>query len=631
MLTENQLFANRYRLVKRLGQGAFSEVWKAEDTKVGNLTVALKVYAPDKGLDEDGSKVFGDEFAIVFNLHHQNLLTPSTFDEENGSPYLVLPFCERGSSLKLVGRMDERQVAKFLCDVSSALAYLHAKDIIHQDIKPDNVLIDGDNNFMVTDFGISTRIRSTLRRSVGDKKSAGTTAYMGPERFSKNPDPIKASDMWSLGATVFELMKGDVPFGEGGGLVQKMGAEIPNIHGQYSPELKGLVAKCLSAETWDRPTAAQLRDICDHYLRTGAWDLSVLGKSAASEPDRLEKTQEPVGRPTVRKLNAVKEPEPPRVETPTRQDPEKPKAGEEENSGRRKWIPWVIGGTVVIVVTLAILLIVFLTQGPKVVTEKWVGETVDEEPTALISDPETEALAKTYTVNDVSFTMIYVEGGTFTMGCTSEQGSDCYSHEKPSHQVTLSDFCIGETEVTQALWKAVMGSEPSYNGWWTNEYGRGDSYPAYRVSWDDCQEFILKLNALTGKTFRLPTEAEWEYAARGGNKSKGYKYAGGNVIGDVAWYDDNGSSTTHPVKGKQPNELGLYDMSGNVWEWCQDWKGDYSSSSQTNPTGPSSGSYRVRRGGSWNYDAGYCRVFYRGYEYPVNHLEYLGFRLSLVR
>ena len=244
-----------------------------------------------------------------------------------------------------------------------------------------------------------------------------------------------------------------------------------------------------------------------------------------------------------------------------------------------------------------------------------------------------------FTVNGVTFRMIPVQGGTFTMGCTSEQGSDCDSDKKPSHQVTLSDFWMGETEVTQALWRAVMGAEPSYNGGWTNEYGRGDTYPAYRVSWDDCQEFIRKLNQLTGKTFRLPTEAEWEYAARGGNKSKGYKYSGSNTIGDVAWYTvncyDKGSSSpdygTHPVKGKQANELGLYDMSGNVYEWCSDWYVSYSSSAQTNPTGPSSGSFRVLRGGSWIYYSWRCRVAYRYGSSPDDRNYNNGFRLSLVQ
>ena len=241
--------------------------------------------------------------------------------------------------------------------------------------------------------------------------------------------------------------------------------------------------------------------------------------------------------------------------------------------------------------------------------------------------PQTE----TITVNGVSFKMVAVQGGTFTMGCTSEQGSDCYSNEKPAHRVTVSDFSIGETEVTQALWKAVMGSEPTAYGGWTSEYGRGDNYPAHMVSYDDIvNEFIPKLNRLTGKTFRLPTEAEWEYAARGGNKSKGYKYSGSNTPGSVAWYKDNSGSKTHPVKTKAANELGLYDMSGNMWEWCSDWYGDYSSGSQTNPVGASSGSYRVLRGGGWRSSARYCRVSDRYYNNPDSRTYNYGFRLVIV-
>ena len=223
------------------------------------------------------------------------------------------------------------------------------------------------------------------------------------------------------------------------------------------------------------------------------------------------------------------------------------------------------------------------------------------------------------TVGSVSFVMKPVAGGTFSMGCTSEQGGDCYGAEKPAHSVTLSDYYIGETEVTQALWRAVMGSNPSYN--------KGDNLPVENVSWDDCQTFISKLNQLTGRNFRLPTEAEWEYAARGGSKSRGYKYAGSNNISDVAWYDGNSGSKTHPVKGKRPNELGLYDMSGNVWEWCSDWYGDYSGYSQTNPQGPSTGSHRLLRGGSWYYGARFCRVANRNYYAPDYRYFNIGFRL----
>lgn len=224
-------------------------------------------------------------------------------------------------------------------------------------------------------------------------------------------------------------------------------------------------------------------------------------------------------------------------------------------------------------------------------------------------------------LKNLTSNMVYVPGGTFTMGATSEQGSDADSDEKPTHSVTVSSFYICKYEVTQALWKAVMGSNPSSF--------KGDNLPVETVSWDDCQTFIRKLNALTGKNFRLPTEAEWEFAARGGNNSRGYKYAGSNNIGDVAWYDDNSGDKTHVVGTKSPNELGLYDMSGNVWEWCQDWKGSYSSASQTNPTGASSGSDRVLRGGGWHGDGEYCRSSCRVKMRPDSHNNGRGLRLVL--
>lgn len=228
----------------------------------------------------------------------------------------------------------------------------------------------------------------------------------------------------------------------------------------------------------------------------------------------------------------------------------------------------------------------------------------------------------TFTVGGVSFKMIRVEGGSFIMGSLDDD-KDVWDDEKPRHRVTLSDYYIGESQVTQALWKAVMGNNPS--NW------KGDSLPVESVSWEDCQKFIDLLKKKTGKLFRLPTEAEWEYAACGGRKSQGFKYAGGNNINKVAWYNDNSGGMTHPVKQKNANELGLYDMSGNVWEWCWDWYGDYSSSSQTNPMGSSSGSNRVIRGGSW-YDIDvFCRMASRGSISPGILDISCGFRLALVQ
>ena len=225
----------------------------------------------------------------------------------------------------------------------------------------------------------------------------------------------------------------------------------------------------------------------------------------------------------------------------------------------------------------------------------------------------------------ISIEMVKVEAGTFMMGATSEMKDsydDPYSDEKPVHQVTLTnDYYMSKYEVTQALWEAVMGSNPS-------RY-KGDNLPVEMVSWDDCQEFISKLNSLTGRKFRLPTEAEWEFAARGGNKSRGYQYSGSYNIDDVAWYHNNSDSKTHAVGTKQSNELGLYDMTGNVWEWCQDRSGSYSSSPQTNPIGAVSGAGRVYRGGSWGSSAGFCRTSYRGFCIPDNRGYSMGLRLVL--
>lgn len=224
-------------------------------------------------------------------------------------------------------------------------------------------------------------------------------------------------------------------------------------------------------------------------------------------------------------------------------------------------------------------------------------------------------------VGKETFRMVKVKGGVFTMGATSEQGDKAYIREFPVHSVLLDDFCIGETVVTQGLWKAVMGDNPSRF--------KGDDLPVEQVSWEDAQEFVKRLNHKTGRTFRLPTEAEWEYAARGGKKSRGYKYSGSDNIDEVAWYKDNSGQRTHPVKEKKANELGLYDMSGNVWEWCQDWFGEYSGDAQFNPQGPSSGADRVRRGGGWRSLARSCRVSSRSNYALAHHYSGLGFRLVM--
>lgn len=254
---------------------------------------------------------------------------------------------------------------------------------------------------------------------------------------------------------------------------------------------------------------------------------------------------------------------------------------------------------------------------------------VPDVPNDSIESPSGDTLLSevTYVINDVSFKMVFVEGGTFMMGAM-DKDEEAKENEKPTHSVSLNNFYIGETEVTQSLWMSVMGENPSNFP--------GTNKPVESISWEECKDFINTLNNLlskdlNGMLFRLPTEAEWEFAARGGNKSKGYFYSGSNIVGEVAWYVDNSDQQTHIVKQKAPNELGLYDMSGNVWEWCSDWYDAeyYSSSPSNNPKGPSSGTYRVIRGGSWGHYDRFCRFSYRGRESAENKGIRLGFRLIL--
>lgn len=216
--------------------------------------------------------------------------------------------------------------------------------------------------------------------------------------------------------------------------------------------------------------------------------------------------------------------------------------------------------------------------------------------------------------------MIYVEGGTFKMGADYDD-SEVRTEETPSHPVALSSFSICKYEVTQELWVAVMGSNPSHF--------KGKNLPVESMKWEECQEFINRLNSISGQNYRLPTEAEWEYAARGGKMSKGYKYSGSNALNDVAWYDDNSGNKTHVVGSKRPNELGIYDMSGNVGEWCQDWYGSYDNSTATkrDPQGPSWGRIHVYRGGDYFFPSRFGRVSSRHCP-EVTDSYGIGFRLA---
>lgn len=259
----HELFDHRYELRARLGGGGFSEVWLAFDTK-SRTEVALKVYVQAGNLDDNGLEMFRNEFSLVCNFNHSNILRPFSYDIANEHPYLVLPYCVNGSCSQCIGRMSEDEMWHFIEDVSSGLEYLHTypeKPVIHQDIKPANILIDATGQYLITDFGISIGLRNTLsRNSTHENTGSGTIAYMAPERFDKAQSiPVMSNDIWSLGATLYELATGDVPFGDFGGMTQCKSHRPAKIDNGYSEQLKQLIYSCLSENPWERPTAQDLK------------------------------------------------------------------------------------------------------------------------------------------------------------------------------------------------------------------------------------------------------------------------------------------------------------------------------------------------------------------------------------
>lgn len=580
-----------YRVEAVLGKGGFGITYKVSAMEqVGRIPVrvefAMKEFFMDrclrdasgkvstaatKGEAADGLKDFISEARRLNSLCGQcrNIVPVDEVFEANGTACYVMEFLDGGSLADYVkkhGALSVGAAKKILKPVADAVAFLHSNRITHLDIKPGNIMFRSNGEPVLIDFGLAKHYdrrgnaTTTVRTLAYSAGFSPAEQYVGLKQFSPQ------SDVYALAATFANMLTGKTP-----------------------PEAIDLE---FSLNDWSVCLPEEVRPAVVHAMAYSRKDrtLSVrdfVKELYGNEPSVVEKpVSQPAAEPTVESKTEV--------------------IGEGKKS-TKKW--WIIAACVAVAAVVGIVCAKFLS----------VGEDM-EQKTEQKTESAPQLGSQTFTVNGVKFTMVPVEGGTFTMGATSEQGSDAWDDEKPAHKVTLSDYYIGQTEVTQALWKAVMGSNPSDS--------KGDNLPVEQVSWDDCQVFIQNLNQLTGKQFRLPTEAEWEYAARGGRKSRGYKYAGGNDIGLVAWYTGNSGDETHTVATKQANELGVYDMSGNVWEWCSDRYGDYQSSSQSDPQGPSSGSDRVYRGGGYYRDAVYCRVSYRIGFTPDYRSFYLGLRLS---
>ena len=614
------LFHGTYRVVRHLASGGFGNTYEAVDTQLGD-SVAIKEFFPKQlcGRSSEGGTVtllstdcgelftqlrtkFKKEATRIRRLNHPHIVRVLAYFEEQGTAFYAMDFL-RGESLsarmKRTGRLlTETEVRHYLPQVLSALKEMHAKELWHLDLKPGNIMINERDEAVLIDFGASKQLRTEEGVSVSTSLScAYTPGYAPMELVDQSLEDFGPwTDLYSLGATLYTLFTLQSPptylrilKGEPLHLPDHVSAPMQQlITWLMQPVMTKRPQSVGEVEAWLTKTNGAVADTPQDNAARIPQSETMRPESVSTEcvdmPDQVTIPKDcgttlPGGTPVVEKEEA----------NAGKSVPAAPK----KSSNTWKWL-----------LTIAVAIAVI------------TGVAVNK-----CSDASKQSANKEAILNRLVENMVRVEGGTFTMGATSEQGSDFFSDEKPTHQVTLSTYYIGKYEVTQAEWKAVMGTNPS-------EF-KGDSLPVENVSWDNCQEFIRKLNELTGKQFRLPTEAEWEYAARGGNLTQGYKYAGGDEVDTVAWYEGNSNNTTHPVGLKRPNELGLYDMSGNVIEWCQDWFGHYSSASQTNPQGPVTGDSRVFRGGGWRHGARCCHLSYRNGFYPIGGSDFYGLRLAL--
>lgn len=544
------IFDDRYTLEKLIGVGGFADVWKAVDNTT-HSTVALKIYT---NLDDDGINDLSEEYTRMQNLNHTNILKADHFDRDGNIPYLVMKFCGGGSLDKKIGRMENEEVLKVIKDMASGLSYLHQCNIVHQDIKPANILIDDSSGtpvYVLSDFGISSKTKTRLSHSVNQKNqgTSMTEAYAPPEKFSSKKEdrrPDRKGDIFSFGISIYELVTGGLPFDElsTGRQLQYDDAEV-DFDDIEDETIRDIVERCMEPNKEDRPSAEDILDLLD-------------GKGSR-KPRRGSGHN---SRKTVRV----------------------PNAGDSDNASNANF-KWIILSVIIIVAALAFYMVMPESQTEEASTE--YKQEVD-----------------TFSINGVIMEMVKIPGGSFNMGCTDPNDTDADANEKPAQKRTVSDFYMGKYEVTQKLWFAVMNSNPSTT--------INDNYPVNNVSWDDCQLFIQRLNAITGRNFRLPTETEWEYAAKvipnpdGTPSTKYSKYAGGNDPDACAWYASgdtasNGSALLHAVGKKKANAFGLYDMSGNVIEWCQDLYTNYGTG-----TPEIDQKQRVLRGGY--YDSSYSSI-----------------------
>lgn len=679
---------NDYVIEKVLGKGGFGVTYKVKTrVQYKNIRIdaffAVKEYFPDicsRQSDNatikipetkqkeivDGKKDFineGLKLQQVCKLN-PNIVNVNEVFEANDTAYYVLEYLDGGDLRKLVQDngtpLTEKQMLDVMLPVGYALQCLHDNRMLHLDVKPDNIVmrVDNSDNSMepaLIDFGIAIHFNNDGTPTSKTPSQGISPGYSPIEQYAQINSFDPRIDVYAYCATCYYLLTGKDPIVSmemtpdfvRSGLPQGISSHVvdaiehgmsmnKNIRTSTIEEVLRGLENIEAPELPEIPPKEELEELPNKSekdtVKLGVLFQPKLAVPNDPKPESKEKADPNAARLTPNdKVDAnTSKPEPEEIADP---NATKLASGGDGLAKNGKGVSSLQKLLIGVAIAIGLMLIVGLLFWGFRDCSNSDNRATQSDSTYIPVSEEGEAAAPALdeTIKDYIDNMVYVEGGTFEMGATDEQGSDAEDDENPTHSVTLSSYYIGQTEVTQELWEAVMGSNPS-------EF-KGAKRPVENVSWEDCQEFISKLNEMTGKNFRLPTEAEWEYAARGGNKSKVYKYSGSSTIGDVAWYSDNSYDKdesspdfgTQPVAIKRANELGIYDMTGNVEEWCSDWYGEeyYKSSPSNNPQGPSTGSDRVCRGGDWRSAYYYCRVSSRDQGLPGDRYNLLGLRLAL--
>jgi formylglycine-generating enzyme required for sulfatase activity/predicted Ser/Thr protein kinase len=613
----------KYTILQTLGQGGFGISYKAQmktyiSGELGKLNIKVEVAIKEFFFQQSCTRhstshevtthtnqdfvhklkdKFIKEAQILSQLQHPYIVKVLEVFEANNTAYTVMEFLEGeslGDLLKKEGKLSLEHSLRYIEQVLQALAFIHQQKILHLDIKPDNILLNSEDSAVLIDFGISKRYDDT-GNATSTFIGAKSKGYAPFEQYSDGEMDIfkPATDLYAVGATLYRCLTGERP-----------------------PEATTLITNDLvSAHTLDASIPLYISEVIDKAMRlkpqerfqsaTEMWHALSTEKKPNKEAETIVDVPPIVAAETIVNTSQAK---------PKAQEQKTYSPKEVQETKNKNPFPFYVGAV------LLFLIILFVWQ-------PWATDNKELENNTEIAKNEEPKRMLSTALQALESSMVSIRSGTFMMGSPASEAGR-YGHET-QHQVTLSGFKMSKYEVTQAQWLAIMGSNPS-------SFKDCDNCPVEKVSWNDIQEFLRKLNALTGKNYRLPTEAEWEYACRAGTTTP--FSTGNNLSTAQANYDGNypynGNAKgvyrqkTTPVGSFSPNAWGLYDMHGNVWEWCSDWYGDYPTSAQSNPKGPSNGSDRVLRGGSWFNDARDCRSAFRAFYAPAGRYDDSGFRLA---